>query len=69
MGLTAVTFLVVFPFTHVIVVALAEGVAAAGAGAGAAGVVGAVGVMASFGFNLMESFAWLNVNPEAVNRK
>ena len=55
MGLTAVTFLVVFPFTHVMVVAFAVG--AAGAGAGAAGVVGVVGVIASFGFNLMESFA------------
>ena len=50
-------------------VALDLAVVVTGAGAGAAGVVGAVGVIASFGFNLMESLAWLNVNPDAVNRK
>ena len=36
-------------------VALDLAVVVTGAGAGAAGVVGAVGVIASFGFNLMES--------------
>ena len=67
------TFLLVLPFTQVIVLTLGAadlvvvvGVDAAGAAAAGAG---AVAVIASLGFSLMESFAWLKVNPCAVNLK
>ena len=66
------TFLEVLPFTQVMVMAFAAlalagaaGAAAAAAGAG----VGAGVVIDSFALNLIESFAWLNVKPCAVNLK
>ena len=75
-GFAPVTFLLVLPFTQVIVMALvaagfagAVGVAGVGVAVAGAEAAGAVVVMASLALNLIESLAWLKVNPCAVNLK